>query len=60
MRRTTTKRSSKSSSKKVNVRYKFDSKDNKIMEDKTSPNASSEMIFDKNEPFYRHTHTEAK
>ena len=42
----------------LNIGYKFDSKDNKIMEDKTSPNASFEMIFDKNEPFYRHTHTE--
>jgi hypothetical protein len=58
MKRQSSKSSSKSSSKKVKIRYKFDSKDNKIMEDKTSPNASFEMIFDKNEPFYRHTHTE--
>ena len=60
MKRTTSKSNSKSSSKKVKIRYKFDSKDNSIMQDKTSPNASFNMIFDKDEPFYRHTHTEAK
>ena len=58
MRRTTTKKSSKSSSKKVKVKYKFDAKDNTILKDYTSPNAKLEMIFDKNEPFYKHTHTE--
>lgn len=31
MRRTTTKRSSKTSSKKVNVRYKFDTNDDSVL-----------------------------
>lgn len=39
MRRTTTKRSSKISSKKVNVRYKFDTNDDSVLKFKwRSPN----------------------
>jgi len=53
MKRTTRKSSSKSSSKKV--KYTFDTKSNVIMEDKSSPNVNIKFIFDKDEPFYRHT-----
>ena len=53
MKRTTSKSSSKSSSKKV--KYTFNTKSNVIMEDKSSPNVNVKFIFDKDEPFYRHT-----
>ena len=53
MRRTTTKRSSKISNKKV--KYTFDTKSNVIMEDRTNPNTNVKFIFDADEPFYKHT-----
>jgi len=56
MKRTTSKSSSRS--KKVRVKYKFDTKDNTILKDYTNPKAKLKMIFDKDEPFYKHTHTE--
>ena len=52
------KSSKKNSSKKV--KYTFNTKSDVIMEDKTSPKAIIKMIFNKDEPFYKHIHTEEK
>lgn len=52
------KSSKNSSSKKV--KYTFNTKSDVIMEDKTSPKAIFKLIFNKNEPFYKHEHTEEK
>jgi hypothetical protein len=70
MKRTTSKSSSKSSSKKVKyifnpksntimndegIEYIFDTKSNIFFEDNFSKNSKFKIIFDKNEPFYKHT-----
>ena len=70
MRRTSSKKSSKVSNKKVrykfdtksnvimednNYKYILDSKSNVIFEDNSSINSKFKMIFDKDEPFYKHT-----
>lgn len=46
----------KSSKKSINkkVKYTINTKSNVIFEDTASPNVHVKMIFDKNEPFYKH------
>ena len=53
MKRSTSSKTVKSSNKKT--KYKFDTKSNTIFEDNASKNSNFKMIFDKNEPFYKHT-----
>lgn len=51
------KSSSKNNSSKVKYTIR---KDNVILEDKSSPNVNIKMIFDKNQPFYKHTFEKGK
>ena len=51
MKRTTTKKSSRISNKKV--KYKFDTKSNIIMQDKHK-HSKIDIIFDKNEEFFKY------
>lgn len=53
MKRQKTSKSEKSSSKKT--KYKFDIRSNTIFEDITDPNYTIKFIYDKDEPFYKHT-----
>jgi hypothetical protein len=52
MKRATQKSSSKISNKKTKTI--FNPKSNIIFEDNASKNSKLKMIFDKNEPFYKH------
>lgn len=51
--RSTSSKTVKSSKKKT--KYKFDTKSNTIFEDNSGINSKFKMIFDRNEPFYKHT-----
>lgn len=53
MKRSTSSKTVKSSNKKT--KYKFDIKSNTIFEDNSGINSNFKMIFDRNEPFYKHT-----
>ena len=53
MRRTTSKKSSKISNKKTKTI--FNPKSNVIFEDNSGINSKFKMIFDENEPIYKHT-----
>lgn len=55
MKRSRTSKTVKSSNKKT--KYKFDTKSNTIFEDNASPNVKVKFIYDKDEPFYKHTFT---
>ena len=52
MKKFKSSKNSSSSSKKV--KYTFNTKSDVIMEDKTSPKAIIKIIFNKDEPFYKH------
>lgn len=55
MKRSTSSKTVKNSNKRT--KYKFDTKSNTIFEDKTNPNYTIKFIYDKDEPFYKHTFT---